>query len=98
MTGDMIGAEDALRIGLVNRVLPHAELLPRALEVAKKIASRGPLAIASLKRAILRGEDAALPTANELEATAFASLFGTTDQREGMKAFLEKRPAKFVGR
>jgi enoyl-CoA hydratase len=98
MTGDVIGAEEALRIGLVNRVLPPAELLPKAREMAKKIASRGPLAIAALKRAILRGEDVALPTANELEATAFASLFGTADQKEGMKAFLEKRAPSFVGR
>jgi enoyl-CoA hydratase len=98
MTGDMIGAEEALRIGLVNAVVPHAELLPRVREVAKKIASKGPLAIAAIKRVVVRGADVPLPTANELEATAFAALFGTGDQREGMRAFLEKRPAKFEGR
>jgi enoyl-CoA hydratase len=98
MTGEMIGAEEALRIGLVNAVVPHAELLPRVREVAKKIASKGPVAIAAAKRVIARGADVPLSTANELEATAFAALFGTSDQREGMKAFLEKRAAKFEGR
>ncbi len=98
MTGEAIGAVEALRIGLVNAVVPHAELLPKTREVAKKIASKGPLAVAAVKRAILRGEDVPLPVANELEATAFASLFGSHDQREGMRAFLEKRSAKFEGR
>jgi enoyl-CoA hydratase len=83
MTGDTLGAEEALRIGLVNAVVPHAELLPRVREVAKKIASKGPLAVAAVKRVIARGADVPLPTANELEATAFAALFGTHDQREG---------------
>lgn len=98
MTGDMVGAEEALRIGLVNAVVPHAELLPKVREVAAKIASKGPLAIAAVKRVVLRGADVSLPTANELEATAFAALFGSADQREGMAAFLEKRAAKFEGR
>ncbi len=97
-TGDMVNAEEALRIGLVNAVVPHAELLPRVREVATKIAGKGPLAIAQCKRVILRGADIPLSAANELEAQAFASLFGSADQREGMTAFLEKRPAKFEGR
>ncbi|HEY5241859.1 MAG TPA: enoyl-CoA hydratase-related protein, partial [Polyangiaceae bacterium] len=67
-------------------------------DVANKIAAKGPLAVAAAKRVILRGADVPLPTANELEATAFASLFGTADQREGMRAFVEKRGAKFEGR
>jgi enoyl-CoA hydratase len=98
MTGEPIGAEEALRIGLVNAVVPHAELSSKVREVAAKIAAKGPLAVASLKRAILRGADAPLATGNELEATAFASLFGTHDQREGMTAFLQKRAAKFEGK
>jgi enoyl-CoA hydratase len=97
MTGDTLGADEALRIGLVNAVVPPAELLPRAREVAAKIASKGPLAVAAVKRVVARGGDVPLPTANELEATAFAELFGTNDQREGMRAFLEKRPARFEG-
>jgi enoyl-CoA hydratase len=98
MTGDVIDAEAALRLGLVNAVVPHAELLPKVRGVAAKIASKAPLAIASVKRAILRGADAPLATANELEASAFAALFGTHDQREGMGAFLERRTPKFEGR
>ncbi|MDP9034165.1 MAG: enoyl-CoA hydratase-related protein [Myxococcota bacterium] len=98
MTGDLIGAEEALRLGLVNAVVPHAELLPRAHAVARTIATKGPLAVAAVKRTILRGLDVPLPTANELEAMAFAALFGTCDQREGMKAFLEKRQPVFEGK
>jgi enoyl-CoA hydratase len=97
-TGDMIGAEEALRIGLVNAVVPHAQLLERALTTANKVASKGPLAIAQAKRVLLRGEGLPLAAACELEAQAFAGLFESHDQREGMKAFLEKRPAKFVGK
>jgi enoyl-CoA hydratase len=97
-TGDMIGAEEALRIGLVNAVVPHAELLAKVREVAAKIASKGPLAIAQCKRVILRGADLPLATANELETQAFASLFGSADQREGMAAFLAKRKPAFEGK
>jgi enoyl-CoA hydratase len=98
MTGDAIGAAEALRIGLVNAVVPAAELLPKAREVAQKIAAKAPLAIAAIKRAIVRGEDVPLPVANELEVASFASLFGTHDQREGMRAFLEKRTPSFEGK
>jgi enoyl-CoA hydratase len=97
-TGDIIDANEALRIGLVNAVVPHAELMTKVKETAAKIATKGPLAIAQCKRTILRGADVPLATANELEAQAFASLFGSVDQREGMKAFLEKRKATFEGR
>jgi enoyl-CoA hydratase len=98
MTGEAIGAAEALQMGLVNAVLPPAELLPKAREVAGKIAGKAPLAIAAIKRAIVRGEDVPLPVASELEVATFASLFGTHDQREGMKAFLEKRTPKFEGK
>jgi enoyl-CoA hydratase len=98
MTGNALGADEALRIGLVNAVVPHGELLSKVREVAALIARKAPLAVASVKRAILRGADAPLSTATELEATAFAALFGTQDQREGMRAFLEKRGAKFEGK
>jgi enoyl-CoA hydratase len=98
MTGAMVGAQEAHRIGLVNAVVPHAELLPKVRDVVAKIASRAPLAVSALRRAILRGADTSLGTANELEATAFASLFGTEDQRAGMAAFLEKKEATFEGK
>jgi len=97
-TGDVIDAAEALRIGLVNAVVPHAELLAKARAVAGKIASKGPLAIAQCKRVLSRGADVPLPVANELEAQAFASLFASADQREGMAAFLGKRKATFEGK
>lgn len=97
-TGDMVSAAEALRIGLVNAVVPGPELLPKVREVARKIEQKGPLAIAQCKRVLLRGQDIPLSVANELEAQAFATLFGSEDQREGMAAFLEKRPASFTGR
>jgi enoyl-CoA hydratase len=97
-TGDTIGADEALRIGLVNAVVPHAELLPRVREVAKKIASKGRVAIAQCKRVLFSGEGVPLDVANALETQAFAVLFGTHDRREGMTAFLEKRKPTFTGR
>ena len=90
-TGDLIDATEALRIGLVNAVVPAGELLARARATAKKIESKGPLAVAQCKRVMLRGQDVPLPVANELEAQAFASLFGSEGQREGMATFLAKR-------
>lgn len=97
-SGEAISAERALAIGLVNAVVPAAELLAKVREVALKIASRSPLAVAAAKRVMLRGEGLDLPSACELEAQAFARLFGSEDQRLGMKAFLEKSKATFQGR
>jgi len=96
-TGAAIDAATALRIGLVNAVVPHAELVAKVTEVAKTIAQMGPRAITECKRVLLRGDDLPLAEANDLESRAFASLFETADQREGMAAFLEKRAAKFIG-
>lgn len=97
-TGDMITADQALNMGLVNAVCPLADLLPRVREVAQKIATKGPLAIAAAKRVMLHGEGLDLASACELEAQAFAGLFGSEDQRGGMKAFLEKAKPVFRGR
>ncbi len=96
-TGDTINAEEALRIGLVNAVVPHAALMTKVSEVAQKIAKKGRLAIAQCKRVIFSGEGVPLDNANALETQSFAMLFGTHDRREGMAAFLEKRPAAFKG-
>jgi enoyl-CoA hydratase len=96
-TGDSVGADEALRIGLVNAVVPHAELLPKVRDVAAKIASKGRLAIAQCKRVLHSGADIPLDVANALETQAFAMLFGTTDRAEGMKAFVEKRKPAFKG-
>ncbi len=96
-TGDTVDAARALEIGLVNRVVPHAELMPAVRAIAQKIATKAPLAVASSKRVMARGFDADLVTANELEATAFGALFGSWDEREGTRAFLEKRKPEFKG-
>ncbi len=96
-TGDTINAEEALRIGLVDRVVEQAELLPAARATAAKIAANGPIAIAEAKRVILEGADLPLEAACALEQRAFGELFSTADQREGMAAFLAKRPAAFKG-
>ncbi|HLM75643.1 MAG TPA: enoyl-CoA hydratase-related protein, partial [Polyangiaceae bacterium] len=95
---DLITAEQALGMGLVNAVVPAGELLQRARDVALKIASKGPLAVAAAKRVVLRGEAIDLPAACELEAQAFAMLFGSEDQKAGMRAFLEKSKASFKRR
>jgi enoyl-CoA hydratase len=99
MTGDQIGAAEALRIGLVDAVVPHAELLPKCYEVANRIAANGPLAVAEVKRLIQDGQSASLEHALALEQRSFGLMFATTDQREGMTAFLAKpkRNAQFKG-
>ncbi|MEM7158383.1 MAG: enoyl-CoA hydratase-related protein [Myxococcota bacterium] len=98
LTGDMIRADEALRIGLANRVLPPDELISESLATLSRIAQQGPVAVAKAKEVLHRGADMPLAEGNELEQQAFASLFATADQREGMAAFLAKRPAKFTGR
>lgn len=96
-TGKMISADEALRIGLVNAVYEPDALMPAVLETAKAIAANGPLAIAEAKELFRVGLDHPLEDANALEAKAFGRGFATTDQKEGMAAFLGKRPAAFKG-
>ena len=97
-TGDRVDAEEALRIGLVDAVVEPGALLGHARQTADKIATKGPLAIAEAKRVMHHGQSLPLPDACALEAHAFASLFDTADQKEGMKAFVQKRPAVFEGK
>ncbi len=97
-TGDAIGAQRAHEMGLVNEVVPHTELLDRVKAVAQKIVKKGPLAVHYSKKAMVRGVDADLCVANELESALFSSLFDSEDMREGTRAFVEKRDAKFQGR
>jgi enoyl-CoA hydratase len=97
-TGDIIDAQEALRIGLACAVFPPADLLPKAKELAKRIAAAGPVAVGQAKRAMNHGHDLSLPAALELEKQTFAALFGTEDRREGMGAFVEKRKPAFQGR
>lgn len=93
-TGRVVTAQEALAIGLVDRVVPAAELLAAALSLADEIAQNGPRAVSAAKGAIDRGLAMSLAEGQALEAEAFAGLFGA-EQREGMEAFLAKRPAKF---
>lgn len=97
-SGAMIGAEEALRIGLVNAIHPHGELMARVRALATTIAAQGPFAIAEAKRVLLEGEEKPLAEANAIEVEGFARCFETSDQKEGMKAFLEKRAPAFTGR
>jgi enoyl-CoA hydratase len=96
-SGVPITAERAAVIGLVNAVVPHEQLLTRVREVAGRIATRAPLAIAAAKRLLLRGPEADLAIACELESETFGALFATADGKEGTSAFVAKRPAVFQG-
>jgi enoyl-CoA hydratase len=96
-SGDHIPAEEAHRIGLVDEVYDSEELLEKAKELAGKIASKGPLAVRACKMLINKGLDCDLDTGLHLEREAIAVLFSTQDQKEGMKAFLEKRKPDFKG-
>ncbi len=98
LTGEMIDAQEAYRIGLVNKVYPAAELLPAADAMLRQILANGPLAIAMCIEAVQHGLDAQLDDALTLEANHFAILAGTADMREGTSAFLAKRPPAFTGR
>lgn len=97
LTGEMIGAEEAQRIGVVNHVYEAAELLPAAEAMAKKIIEKAPLAVKYCMEAIERGVEVPQEEGLFLEATLFGLCCGTEDMREGTKAFLEKRAAQFKG-
>jgi len=98
LTGEMITAEEALRVGLVNRVVEPAELLATAEGIAKKIIANAPLAVRYAMEAVERGMEMPQEEGLFLEATLFGLCCATEDMREGTRAFLEKRPAKFQGR
>ncbi|WP_461210061.1 enoyl-CoA hydratase-related protein [Desulfocurvus sp. DL9XJH121] len=97
-TGDMIDAAKAKEIGLVNEVTVPEALMPTAVEMAKKIMSRSPVAVRLTKSAVNRGLDVDLATGVQYEAEVFGLCFATVDQKEGMTAFLEKRQADFSGK
>jgi enoyl-CoA hydratase len=97
LTARTVRAEEALRIGLINRVSPAGGLLAEAQRVAYEIAQLAPLAIRACLQAVTRGAELSLSEGLALEAELFASLFATADMREGTRAFLEKRPPVFKG-
>ena len=98
LTGEMIDAAEALRIGLVNKVVPAGELMATAEQMMRQILANAPLALALCIEAVDRGYNATQADGLNLEANHFAILSGTADMAEGMAAFLEKRAATFTGR
>jgi len=98
LSGEPIRAEEALRIGLANRLFPPEALLDEALAAAQAMAARGPVAVRLAKRVIQEGQDADLRVAHALEQHAFAEVFASRDREEGMDAFLAKRDPEFEGR
>ncbi len=98
LTGEMITAEEALRVGLVNRVVEPGELLATAEAIARKIIANAPLAVKYALEAVERGMEMPQEEGLYLEATLFGLCCATQDMREGTRAFLEKRPPKFEGR
>jgi enoyl-CoA hydratase len=97
-TGDVISATEARSIGLVSRVVEHAELLPTALGIASKIAANPPLAVRSLKAGLRKALDPDWDDLGQWVSATLGRLFQTEDHREGVRSFLEKRPAHYVGR
>ena len=97
LTGDHYSAEDALRVGVVNRVVPAAELREATAKLAGTIAKRGPIAVAAALEVIRRGLEVGQSEGENLESDTFGMLFSTEDQREGASAFLDKRKPEFRG-
>jgi len=98
LTGEMVDARQALEMGLVSEVVPDADVLDRALALARRIAELPPIAVMLCKEVVLTGQDCPLDAALSLERKAFELLFATEDQKEGMRAFAEKRKPNFQGR
>jgi len=98
LTGEHITAQEAYRIGLVDMLVPKAELDDAVAKLAKRIASKSPIALAMGKEAVNTGLQADLRTGLSIEARCFCMCFGSEDRIEGMKAFLEKRKPAFKGR
>ena len=97
LTAAIIKADEAYRIGLVDEVYPHEELMDKALEMANVICAKAPIAVTLAKESINRGIDGTLTAGCDLERGNFAQTCGTGDKNEGCEAFLEKRPPKFTG-
>ena len=98
LTGERISAQEALRNGLVSKVVPPDELMPAAYEIARKIAANAPLSVRAVKRLVKRGMDMPLSHAIESERYVFGLLYQSEDRIEGRKAFAEKRKPRYKGR
>jgi enoyl-CoA hydratase len=97
-TGDMLTPEEAVAVGLANRVVPHDALMDRAMETARKIAAKSPLVLKLLKRTLVDGGDMPLSAALRHEQAMIGLVLDSADAHEGCSAFLEKRDARFEGR
>jgi enoyl-CoA hydratase len=97
LMGAAVDAAEALRLGLVDEVVPASDLMPRARAIAESIAAMAPLAISAVIEAVARGEAQPIGAAMQVEAEIFGQLCATADKREGLTAFLEKRPPKWTG-
>lgn len=98
LTGEALTATEAQRVGLVHWVFDSHELKPRTLEIAAQLAEKPPLALAAAKKVLRQGWDESFSQAQKREVAAFTDCFKTEDQKEGMRAFLEKRRAVFKGK
>jgi enoyl-CoA hydratase len=98
LTGDPISAAEAYRLGLVNRVVPAADLMPEARRLAAALATKAPIAVRYIIDAVNRGLQMTFAEAQIFEATLFGLVASTDDMREGTRAFLEKRKAEFRGK
>ncbi len=98
LTGRRVDAEEALRIGLVNRVVPRGELMAAAEEIAREIASKSPIAVEKTLDAVNRGLEAGLEEGLRIEGENYSGLYATEDLREGCAAYFEKRKPRFRGR
>ena len=98
LTGDMVSAQEAHRLGLVNRVVPAADLIAEAKKLATTLASKAPVAIRYILESVNKGVEMPFAQAQVFEATLFGLVASTDDMREGTKAFLEKRKAEFKGK
>ncbi len=98
LTGTPIDAQKALQWGIINRVVPFAQLLDEAKRLAVAIAAQPPLAVRMTKDAVLKAQEMSLESGLDYEYRLFAFLFGTKDQKEGMRAFIEKRKPQWQGR
>jgi enoyl-CoA hydratase/carnithine racemase len=98
LTGRVFGATEAARLGLINRVVPAADLIRTAIDLAKELAAKPPLTLAAALTAIHRGMDAAIDDGLAIEEAAFAGIVPSYDTKEGIAAFLEKRRPSYLGR
>jgi enoyl-CoA hydratase len=98
MTGDILSAEEAIRVGLVNTLVEPAALNRAVEELVQKLASRGPIAVSQIKQCFARSRDVNIDTALLVENEAATTCFVSEDQKEGLRAFLEKREPKWAGK